>query len=58
MPTKALRLPMLWEGDAPPVVFRRGVGWCGVVVVNASMAAERAGERPSSVRAEPITVMW
>jgi hypothetical protein len=33
MPMKAaLWMPMWWGGNAPPVVFRRGVGWCGVAV--------------------------
>lgn len=33
MPMKAaLRMPMWWDGNALPVVFRQGVGWCGVAV--------------------------
>jgi hypothetical protein len=33
MPMKAaLRMPTWWGRNAPPVVFRRGVGRCGVAV--------------------------
>ena len=42
MPMKAaLWMPTWWDGNAPPVVFRRGVGRCGVVVRGQGVGVSR-----------------